>query len=246
MPCPIAPPVSVSTSWRGAPAVAAGSANPEVLDSSAMIARSGSSAPTTSAALRGQVAGGRRGSGDRRERRLRAGRDQVGELLQRADDILASGQRAYGPARRRARARSACPGRRRTTPASGLRRGSGARCRRAARWLLGEVGEALDGGRPAPRSSRAGNVSTRTRAPVALAIALAARSPARGSAAPPIRTAVGSPLRTTSAIEATVASTPPPALGAGGAPATWPPSPQDDVGGEDQRRDAARRTAAPR
>ena len=50
MPYPIAPPVSVSQSCAGAPAVACGSSTPEVFDSSTTIARSGSSAPTTSAA----------------------------------------------------------------------------------------------------------------------------------------------------------------------------------------------------
>src|SRR4051794_21299184 len=50
-PYPIAPPVSVSQSWRGAPAVAAGSPTPEVADSSTTTAPSGSSAPTTAAAL---------------------------------------------------------------------------------------------------------------------------------------------------------------------------------------------------
>ena len=45
----MAPPVKVSQSWAGAPAVAWGSRNPEVLDSSTTIARSGSMAPITSA-----------------------------------------------------------------------------------------------------------------------------------------------------------------------------------------------------
>ena len=45
----MAPPVSVSQSCAGAPAVAAASGTPEVLDSSTTIARSGMSAPIASA-----------------------------------------------------------------------------------------------------------------------------------------------------------------------------------------------------
>src|SRR6185437_14329945 len=45
----MAPPVSVSQSWAGAPAVAAGSSTPDVFDSSTTTALSGNSAPTTSA-----------------------------------------------------------------------------------------------------------------------------------------------------------------------------------------------------
>jgi hypothetical protein len=50
-PWPIAPPVRVSQSCGGAPAVAAGSASPEVFASSQTIAFSGSRAPMTAAAL---------------------------------------------------------------------------------------------------------------------------------------------------------------------------------------------------
>jgi len=49
-PCPIAPPVTVSQSCGGAPAVALPSPRPEVFDSSLTIAPSGSSAPITAAA----------------------------------------------------------------------------------------------------------------------------------------------------------------------------------------------------
>src|SRR5262245_10432481 len=50
-PCPIAPPVSVSTSCGGDAAVASGNNRPLVLASSEMIAFSGNSAPTTDAQL---------------------------------------------------------------------------------------------------------------------------------------------------------------------------------------------------
>src|SRR6478672_1375694 len=43
-PCPIAPPVSASQSWRGAPAVWPASVTPDVCDSSETIAPSGSTA----------------------------------------------------------------------------------------------------------------------------------------------------------------------------------------------------------
>ena len=46
-PWPIAPPVSVSRSWGGAPAVLAASINPDVFDSSETIASSGRIAPIT-------------------------------------------------------------------------------------------------------------------------------------------------------------------------------------------------------
>ena len=48
-PWPIAPPVTVRMSWRGEPAVAHGSDRPDVIDSSATIARSGSITPIVSA-----------------------------------------------------------------------------------------------------------------------------------------------------------------------------------------------------
>src|SRR5271156_1763477 len=51
MPNPIAPPVSVSQSCAGAPAVAAASGTLDVLDSSTTIVRSGISAPITSATV---------------------------------------------------------------------------------------------------------------------------------------------------------------------------------------------------
>ena len=50
-------------------------------------------------------------------------------------------------------------------------------------------------GSPAPRSSRAGNVSPSSRAPVVTAIRLAASSPGRRTAVPPSRIRHGSPLR---------------------------------------------------
>ena len=50
-PCPIAPPVTVSQSCGGAPAVAPPSPSPEVFDSSLTMAPSGSSAPITAAAV---------------------------------------------------------------------------------------------------------------------------------------------------------------------------------------------------
>jgi hypothetical protein len=50
-PWPIAPPVRVSQSCGGAPAVAAGSHSPDVLASSDTMAPSGSSAPMTAAAV---------------------------------------------------------------------------------------------------------------------------------------------------------------------------------------------------
>src|SRR3954470_5062325 len=56
-------------------------------------------------------------------------------------------------------------------------------------------------GRPAPRSSRVGNVSHKTRAPVASAIRAAAASPGPRVASPPIRIIVGSPDRSTLATE---------------------------------------------
>ena len=52
-PSPIAPPVSASQSCRGAPEVSSASPTPEVSASSTTIARSGSSAPTTAAIVRG-------------------------------------------------------------------------------------------------------------------------------------------------------------------------------------------------
>ena len=45
----MAPPVNVSQSWAGAPAVACGNRKPDVLASSMTIARSGKSAPITAA-----------------------------------------------------------------------------------------------------------------------------------------------------------------------------------------------------
>ena len=51
-PCPIAPPVTVSQSWRGAFAVAAANPAPEVGASSMTTAPSGSVAPMAAASLR--------------------------------------------------------------------------------------------------------------------------------------------------------------------------------------------------
>lgn len=59
-------------------------------------------------------------------------------------------------------------------------------------------------GRPAPRSSRAGKVSTSARTPVAFAIRLVARRPGSRQAGPPISSAAGSPLRRMSAMDDTV------------------------------------------
>ena len=83
-PCPIAPPVSVSQSCLGAPAVFAGSSVPDVIASSETIAPSGRIAPTASAtvsAVSGPVGGA--GRLRRRQRRTRAvGAQRVRERVE--------------------------------------------------------------------------------------------------------------------------------------------------------------------
>ena len=102
-PWPIAPPVSVSRSWRGAPAVIVPSIRPEVIASSTTMARSGSRWPTalqTLAAVRrprgrgGRAAGCSAGVGLRRAQR-------GGELVQAGGGVLRRrGQHVHGAALR--------------------------------------------------------------------------------------------------------------------------------------------------
>ena len=72
MPCPIAPPVSVNQSWRGAPSVAPETYRPPVCASSLTIAPSGSKrADRLRDRLRGERSGRPLGPGRRREPRAR-------------------------------------------------------------------------------------------------------------------------------------------------------------------------------
>ena len=90
-PCPIAPPVTVRMSWRGEPAVAHGSDLPDVIDSSATIARSGSiDADRLGHRLRGQLAARHLGQGGLLQDRLGVGCDHVGQPLQRVDGVVAA------------------------------------------------------------------------------------------------------------------------------------------------------------
>ena len=102
-PMPMAPPVSVSQSWRGAPAVAAGTKRPEVFPSSTTTAPSGSVAPTAAAIVSAVMAPvGRSGRPDGAGTAAVARRAQrLGQRLQGARGVLAgAGQRVHGASRR--------------------------------------------------------------------------------------------------------------------------------------------------
>ena len=103
------------------------------------------------------------GAGPARPRpaRLGAGRDLVGECLQRGDSMSWSGPASVCTWQPSGPGRWAGRGRRRTTPASGRRPGSGARAPAScAVGLLGQVGEPVDG-RDARRRAPAGPGTSR-------------------------------------------------------------------------------------
>ena len=71
---------------------------------------------------------------------------------------------------------------------------------------LGEVAEPLDGGQPSATLQARGKVSARSLAPDAFPMRDAATRPASNMVEPPRRNAVGSPLRSTSAMRSIRAS----------------------------------------
>ena len=242
-PWPMAPPVSVSQSCGGAPAVAAGQPQARGVGLVAHDRRLGQQraddgrralavrSPSGSAGRSGCCGCG---SGVRR--------DQVGEGRQRSGDIVARlgehGDAAAGRHRRAGLARD----RRRTTPAAALRPGSGAGCRRAARRRTRPGRPAA---RPAgcPRPARAWPGRSRR------AAARRGHAQAAGclQAGPPQRRrrragcTHGSPLRSAAA----AASITSPGTGAGGLTSAGgagsAPSVQDTSAGQDERGDLARR-----
>ena len=163
-PWPIAPPVRVSQSCGGAPAVAAGSAQPRgvrlVADDRVLRQQR---ADDRGRAVPGQVAV-RQGRALRRPRAdaapVRCGRDEVGQRRERARDVVARPGQHVHVAACPAPASWACPGRRRRTPGPAPRPGSGGACRRAARRPSRPGTRA---GRPAgcPRRARAGPGTSR-------------------------------------------------------------------------------------
>ncbi len=149
----MAPPVSVSQSCRGAPAVAPGTNRPDVLPSSTTIAPSGRVAPTAAArdsAERGPA--GRLGPFRRcRAAPVRRRAHRLGQRLQGAGRVLAgTGQRVHGAARRDQVARLVRVG-------EEGHRGLGVHQDQVAHAVelglghLGQVGQPLHGGDARPR-----------------------------------------------------------------------------------------------
>ena len=187
---------------RGAPAVALGQADAggvRLVDDDRALGQQradhGRQRPSRSSSPVGQLG---RGAGSRRRRGRRAPAASA-SACERGDGVLRRRGEHVHLAALGHRGRSACRGRRRTTPATSRRPGPGAGCRRARRSPTRRGRRAArHAGSPAPRSSRAGNVSASSWRPVP------AGDPGRGDAgrasriaSPPRSSTAGSPERST-------------------------------------------------
>ena len=203
-PWPMAPPVRHSQSWGGEPAVAPGANRPDVFPSSETMAPSGSSAPRAWQTRRRSEWAGRRfrgadpGPGRRSHRGphpFRQGRQGGAHVVGR------SGHGVHGAPRGHQIARLARVGEERDG-------GGRVEQHQVADPLelegheLGEVGQPLHRGRPAPRSRRDGKVSANSTAPQEAAMSAAWSSAGPRQARPPMRTTAGCPDRSAPAAAA--------------------------------------------